>query len=83
MHIAIFNSFFSHYCYCYCNSSDGYCQCLDDTNVRIGGFLADAGDKATAPCTIENKAYTGKPGNNEPEFICVGFVWAADIMSWV
>ena len=28
LHIAIFNSFFSHYCYCYCNSSDGYCQCL-------------------------------------------------------
>ena len=26
LHIAIFNSFFSHYCYC--NSSDGYCQCL-------------------------------------------------------
>ena len=28
LHIAIFNSFFGHYCYCYCNSSDGYCQCL-------------------------------------------------------
>ena len=26
LHIAIFNSFFSRYCYC--NSSDGYCQCL-------------------------------------------------------
>ena len=27
LHIAIFNRFFDHYCYC--NSSEHYCQCLD------------------------------------------------------
>ena len=34
LHIAIFNSFFSHYCYC--NSSDGYCQCLVPYIVENG-----------------------------------------------
>ena len=29
LHIAIFNRFFDLYCYCYCNSSEHYCQCLD------------------------------------------------------
>jgi len=33
LHIAIFNRFFDLYCYCYCNSSEHYCQCLDH-NLR-------------------------------------------------
>ena len=33
MNIAIFNRLFDHYCYCYCNSSEHYCQCLDH-NLR-------------------------------------------------
>ena len=35
MNIAIFNRLFDHYSYCYCNSSEHYCQCFAVDNLKI------------------------------------------------
>ena len=60
MHIAIFNSSFSRYCYCYCNSSDGYCQCLGAKQV----IVSDGSDSRIGPGSARDRPFLKGSGSN-------------------